>query len=81
MQSLDKLGRGECAIVKSLRAAGSLRRRLQDIGFVEGERVTCVTVSPFGDPRAYLVRGAVIALRQDDSAAVEIEAEMAPSWD
>ncbi|MBO5274348.1 MAG: ferrous iron transport protein A [Clostridia bacterium] len=81
MRSLNKLGRGECAVVSRLSATGSLRRRLQDLGFTEGEHVECVAVSPFGDPGAYLIRGAVIALRSEDSAAVElIEAKEQP-WD
>lgn len=31
-----------------------------------------------GDPRAYLVRGAVIALRSEDARAVEIEPDESP---
>ena len=34
-----------------------------DLGLVRGTRVTCVTRSPAGDPGAYLIRGALIALR------------------
>lgn len=72
MQSLDKLGRGKCAVVSGLGATGTLRRRLQDLGFTEGELVTCIAISPLGDPKAYLIRGALIALRHEDSAFVTI---------
>ena len=49
---------------------GALRRRLLDIGLIPGTRVTCTAVSPAGDPAAYLIRGAVIALRGRDAGGV-----------
>ena len=48
-------------MVERLRVHGSMRRRLLDIGLVEGTRVECVGVSPMGDPAAYCIRGAVIS--------------------
>ena len=41
-----------------------------DIGLIPGTRVTCTEVSPAGDPAAYLIRGAVIALRGRDAGGV-----------
>ena len=48
----------------------SMRRRLQDIGLIEGTKVECIQKSPSGDPIAFLIRGAVIALRTEDSSSV-----------
>ena len=50
-----------------------MRRRLQDIGLISGTRVECVGVSPLGDPAAYLIRGAVVALRSRDAGGVRLE--------
>lgn len=61
------------ATVVSLETKGELRRRLMDIGLVEGTTVECVRKSPAGDPKAYLIRGAVIALRNEDAATVIME--------
>lgn len=47
-----------------------MRRRLQDLGMVPGAFVECVGISPLGDPAAYRIRGAVIALRRRDAQAV-----------
>lgn len=58
---------GQRGIVKDLTCSGSIRRRLLDIGLVENTAVECVGASPHGDPKAYLIRGAVIALRSEDS--------------
>ena len=61
------------ATVVSLETKGELRRRLMDRGLVEGTTVECVRKSPAGDPKAYLIRGAVIALRNEDAATVIME--------
>lgn len=65
--SLNRLKAGQSARVESIAARGSMRRRLQDIGLISGARVTCLGSSPFGDPSAFLIRGAAIALREEDS--------------
>ena len=53
---------GKTACVQSLGGKQSIVRRLRDMGMVEGTPVVPVMVSPLGDPRAYDLRGAVIAL-------------------
>jgi len=40
--------------------------------FLEGARVECIMKSPLGDPVAYLVKGAVIALRREDAASITV---------
>ncbi len=73
LHCLSDLNQGYTAVVKELTASGSIRRRLQDIGIIEGTRVECVQKSPLGDPVAYLIRGAVIALRMEDSSGVLVQ--------
>ena len=70
LKPLDKMERGEVGIVWEMRSEDRLRRRLQDMGMIQGTAVECVGISPLGDPAAYLVRGAVIALRREDSGSV-----------
>ena len=72
IQTLHDLRPGQKAVVRELRLGGPLRRRLRDIGLIEGAVVECVGVSPGGDPAAYLVCGAVIALRTEDSRRIMI---------
>ena len=73
MYSLNTIAVGERARVVAQSTCGSLRRRLLDIGLIEGTVVECVGKSPAGDPRAYLIRGAVIALRDEDCRKVAVE--------
>lgn len=68
--ALCTLKNGEQAYVASIGAAAALGRRLLDLGLIPGTAVTCLFRSPSGDPAAYLIRGAVIALRQKDAAEV-----------
>ena len=64
--SLNELNPGETAVVKELKTRGSIRRRLLDIGLVKDTKIECVGKSPAGDPAAFLIRGAVIAIRAED---------------
>lgn len=77
--SLSALPVGRTARVAEVRAGPAMRRRLLDIGLIPGTRVTCVARSPAGDPCAYLIRGAVIALRGRDAADVRLEALPRPA--
>ncbi|MBE6966297.1 MAG: ferrous iron transport protein A [Ruminococcaceae bacterium] len=64
---------GERGRVFSLSEKSSIFERLRDLGLIKGTRVECVMKSPLGDPTAYLIRGALIALRRDDAKYVLIE--------
>ena len=61
------------ARVLSLSAQEPLNGRLMDLGFVPGSEVQPLYAAPLGDPRAYLICDTVIALRQQDAAAVAVE--------
>ena len=72
MSSLVQMKQGDSAVVQELTSVGAIRRRLQDLGIIPGTKIECVQKSPLGDPVAYMVRGAVIALRQEDAKTVLI---------
>ena len=77
VKSIAQLRNGENCRVERLCLAGDMRRRLMDLGFTEGARVTCVLCG--SGIKAYLVRGAVIALRNEDGDNVlvnEIKSEI-----
>lgn len=71
--TLDCLKIGESSTVKELSVSGSMRRRLLDIGLVENTLIECIGRSPSGDPSAYMIRGAVIALRSEDCSYIIIK--------
>ena len=70
--TLDCLAVGERAAVASVSAPEEQRRRLLELGFVPGGAVAAVQESPWGDPVAYAVCGAVIALRRADARQIAV---------
>lgn len=71
--SLSHLLPGESAVVHNVSdPAHPLADRLRDLGLTAGSAVTCTMQSPLGDPCAYLVRGAVIALRRRDAGIIAV---------
>lgn len=75
MNTLDQLRNGQTAVVVRLNADGSNRRRLMDLGILPGTRLQAELKSPLGDPVAYRVRDALIALRREQAKQIEIELE------
>ncbi len=63
---------GEKCVIKKLLSNGIHHRRLLDLGFTKGAVVEVVQKSPFGNLYAYEIRGAVIALRSDDTNNIEV---------
>lgn len=69
---MDRLAVGQEAFVSQLRADEETNARLLALGFVPGGRVEAVQESPWGDPVAYRVCGAVIALRRTDASRITV---------
>ena len=67
--TIDALAPGETAVVRRV-VPSPLAERLGELGLVAGTAVQCLHRAPLGDPTAYGIRGAVIALRREDSRSV-----------
>ena len=65
---------GDVAIGASVDIAGYGReapiRRLAQMGFVPGRRVTAVRIAPLGDPIEYSVMGSRVAMRRADAERI-----------
>ncbi|HET6644819.1 MAG TPA: FeoA family protein [Fimbriimonadales bacterium] len=64
---------GQFGTVREVLCVGLTRMRLLDLGLVPGTIVEAIMKSPLDDPIAYMVRGAVIALRKEDAKKVLID--------
>lgn len=64
----------KCRVVK-INATTDIKRRLADLGIFSGSDVFCIGKSPLGDPRAYVARGGMLAIRRRDAECIEIESE------
>ena len=64
--TLDCVKPGQGGVITVVGGDGALRRRLLDMGLIQNTIVQCLGRSPGGDPSAFLIRGAVIAIRAVD---------------
>lgn len=71
--TLNKLPIGSIGIVKELTLDGPIRRRILDLGLIYNTNVKSLSESPSGDPIAYEIRGATIALRSEESSQILVE--------
>ncbi len=61
----------KCKVVELL-AKGNKRRRLLDLGLIPGTDIEVKRRSPSGDPTAYLIRGTLLALRQEETDYIKV---------
>lgn len=64
---------GSSVEIVSIKPNFKNRERLLELGFTKDTVVTPLHVSPSGDPVAYCVRGAVMALRKEDADNIFIQ--------
>lgn len=68
--NLSDIRPGDTVVITGYKDFAPLRRRLEDMGFIAGTKVSCVSRSPLGDPYAYLVRRTLLALRREDAGQI-----------
>lgn len=70
---LSRLHPGESGVIRGIRARGSLRKRLLEMGFTPGSLVTVERVAPMGDPVEVNVKGYHLTLRKEEAEHIEVE--------
>lgn len=75
MVRLSSLKENETARILGIskESRGDNRRRLLDLGFVKGTKISIDLISPMKNPIAYLVKGTSIALRKDQASKILIK--------
>jgi Fe2+ transport system protein FeoA len=79
--ALAGLRTGESAIIERIDLPGADARRLMELGFLPGTRVTVGRSAPGGDPRVFQVDGSEIAIRRQTALHIEIKPVPAVSED
>jgi ferrous iron transport protein B len=69
---LSELKNGETAVIVRLSGHGGFRKRIMEMGFIRGEKVTSVLDSPMHDPVKYNVMGYDVLLRRNEAAMIEV---------
>ncbi len=73
--TLLDLRRGDTAILESIDLPRDDARRLMELGFLPGTRITAGLSAPGGDPRVFQVDGSEIALRRETAGRVSVRLE------
>ena len=71
--NLNELPLNMVGIIDKINCKENVRRRLLDLGFINGTKITPVFKSPSGDPIAYEIRKTLIALRKEDSKHITLK--------
>ena len=71
--TLDNLPLGKHAKITLLTSDGLMRRRMLDLGMISDTIIEALHKSPSGDPTAYSIRGAVIALRSEEAKKILVQ--------
>jgi Fe2+ transport system protein FeoA len=66
---------GASAIVVRLDAAGPIRRRLLEMGFVRGVVLRVEKLAPLGDPMELVIKGYHLSLRREESQCILVSQE------
>ena len=73
IENLNQLPLNKSGKINKIKCDEGIKRRLLDMGLVKGTEITPILISPSGDPRAFLVRGTIIAIREEDAKNIKIE--------
>lgn len=70
---LSELETGQKARIVKISLVGDIRRRLSDMGLVNGSEVQLKRVAPLGDPIEIRVKGYELSLRKEIASEIEVE--------
>lgn len=73
IKKLSEVPIGSKVIVENILSDDKSKDRLLDLGVIKGTIIEVLQKSPFGDPIAYFIKGAVIALRNEDAEKITVK--------
>ena len=72
IDTLDNIKINKQVLINKIKGEDILKRRLLDLGFIPGVKTECVLISPFKDPKAYIINNNLIAIRNKDAKNIEV---------
>lgn len=69
---LSELHNGESAVIVKVSGHGGFRKRIMEMGFVRGRKVTSVIDAPLNDPIKYTIMGYDVLLRRSEAKLIEV---------
>ena len=71
--TLNKLKINQSGTIVNIDNKSKLKRRFEDLGIIKDEKISCELESIFKDPKAYLIKGCLIAIRNEDSKHIRVK--------
>jgi len=72
-RTLKDLKPGESGKISTVKGKGPVRRRLMDMGIIQGTSITVERIAPLGDPIEVKVKGYNLSFRKEDAENIIIE--------
>jgi ferrous iron transport protein A len=72
LATLVDLRKGDAAVLETIDLPTDEARRLMELGFLPGTRITAGFSAPGGDPRVFQVDGSEIALRRETARFLKV---------
>ncbi len=70
---LDEAKVGSRVKVLKVGGEGATRRRILDLGIVNGTEIEILRVAPMGDPVEFRFRGYSLSFRKEEASLIEVE--------
>ncbi|MCD6180595.1 MAG: ferrous iron transport protein B [Bacteroidales bacterium] len=78
MKALLELTQGETGIIVKVKGRGAFRKRIIEMGFVVGKKVSVIKKAPLQDPIEYKIMGYDISLRAQEAKMIDVIYEDEP---
>jgi ferrous iron transport protein B len=69
---LSQLKDNEEGIITKVRGRGAFRKRITEMGFIKGKKITVVKNAPLKDPVEYSILGYEVSLRRSEASLIEV---------
>ncbi|MBN2612645.1 MAG: ferrous iron transport protein B [Bacteroidales bacterium] len=69
---LSELKNNESGIITKVLGRGAFRRRITEMGFIRGKKITVIKNAPLNDPIEYKLIGYNISLRRSEASLIEV---------
>ncbi len=69
---LSELKMGDTAIIVKVLGTGAFRKRITEMGFIRGRKVTPIKAAPLNDPIEYSILGYSVSLRRNEANYIEV---------
>lgn len=69
---LSDLKTGESAVIVKILGHGAFRKRVMEMGFVKGRKITALLAAPLRDPVKYRIMNYEVSLRRTEASLIEV---------